>query len=151
MLSPGARCHFTIRFVDHLSNLLHQGRRIEACVLLRRLAHYDRCPPGLDGIMSVPAWYQQVAAGIANGEWHGAEVEEIVDVTGCEAETIDFGDGHESPDAGSHRGVPEEASMLGAAVAGVEKTGQDDGPKSGLRALLENAPRVKLEPIEGGF
>lgn len=117
---------------------------MEANVLLRRLAHYDRNPPHLAASNSrqstkacVPAWYQALALG---PQEDGADdIEEVFDLTAREIEVVECYDNQplecvmmrvvkQEPGLGGER---EEKVGGGGGEAGVDGDGVNDVGEGG--------------------
>lgn len=137
------------RFEEHLLLLLKQKRRIEATILLKRLAHYDRNPPHLAASLHggggqrrghaacIPAWYQELSAAaplssIASGGGGGGGseadcdggIEEVVDLAEDEADVVECYD-NEPVDCVMMRVVKQEPVLDEEEKAAEARTGNE--------------------------
>lgn len=138
------------RFEEHLLLLLKQKRRVEATVLLRRLAHYDRNPPhlaasllgrggrGRGHVACIPAWYQELSAaaplsshasGGDGGDGSGVDldgIEEVVDLAEDEADVVECYD-DEPLDCLMMRVVKQEPGLEEEVAAAEAQAGLGNG------------------------
>lgn len=140
-----------LRFEEYLNLLLREKRRVEATVLLRRLAHFDRNPPHLAAAASgrgraacVPAWYQELAVTRQSATGTGGgEIEEVLDLTAKEVEVVECYD-NEPLDCVMMTVVKQEPG-LEEEEEGKEKTvavGFDQKASGGCATLTKDSVNV---------